>query len=41
VLGKLEGKSLFARQGGKININIKEIGCNNVDWIYLAQETDL
>jgi hypothetical protein len=23
-----------------ININIKETGCNNVDWIYLAQDTD-
>jgi len=40
-VGKTWGKEPVCKAGGNdINMNMKETGCNNVDWIYLAQDTD-
>jgi hypothetical protein len=42
LIGKLEGKRLPERSTSKwddnIKIELKETGCNGVDWIQLAQD---
>jgi len=42
--GKPEGKTLFGRPGhrweGRIEMYLREIGCESVDCIHLAQDRD-
>ena len=37
----LKESACFQDRGKNIDINIKEIGCSNVDWICLPKDTDL
>jgi hypothetical protein len=44
LLGKPEGKrqlGISRRRGYGIRMGLREIGCGGVDWIRLAQDTDL
>jgi hypothetical protein len=44
LVGKPEGKISFGRPGrvseDNIRMDIKKMGCENVDWIHLAQNKD-
>jgi hypothetical protein len=37
---KSVGKSVLERPRHRWEVNIKEIGCDSVDWIHLAQSRD-
>jgi hypothetical protein len=40
LVGKPEGKRLFIRPRHRYRMDLKEIGCENMDWIHLAQDRD-